>query len=299
MWGMNKSIKNSGIITSNKTAFSKKALGAFAFVFSLVFSLLLISPMLTKASFAKETSPKVDTTKVVSTLASVAYTALPKVSFHGEPNTVVLDPGHSPKRPGATSCSGVAEHVYNSTLTSAVAKYLKIRGFIVSVTRSPDGEATPGQRAKHATGKNLLLSIHHDSVQPQFLHYTNGNPCSYKAQGFSIFVSSKNAHFKVSLEAARVLGQSLRNSGLEPSVHHAENIPGENRQVLDKDLGIYLLDDLLVLKQAESPAILLEAGVIVNPVDDARVKTKEFHTKVAKAVAATVRYVATTFHVEE
>lgn len=34
-----------------------------------------------------------------------------------------------------------------------------------------------------------------------------------------------------------------------PSLHHAEPIHGENRELLDTTLGIYRFDDLTVLKK--------------------------------------------------
>jgi N-acetylmuramoyl-L-alanine amidase len=175
---------------------------------------------------------------------------------------------------------------------STIVEYLGALEIHVDVTRSPDGEISLEERAKNSAGKKLFISIHHDSAQQQFIQYVNGNPCSNKAEGFSIFVSSKNAFFQESLAIARVLGQSLRNSGLNPSRHHGEKIQGEDRQLLDEKLGIYLFDDLIVLKKAQSPALLLEAGVIISPVDDVRIKTKVYQLKIAEAIAAAIKVAA-------
>ena len=199
--------------------------------------------------------------------------------------SIILDPGHSPRKPGAKSCSGTYEYVYNNKLAEVVARYLSVLSLDVAVTKKPDAEFSLVDRASLSSGKTLFISLHHDSAQPQFIRRVNGNPCSEKAEGFSLFVSSKNAYFQESLAAAKVLGASLRVSGLHPSTHHGEPIPGENRKLLDEYCGVYLFDDLIVLKNAKSPAILLEAGVIVNPVDDARVKTLEHQQKIAEAVA--------------
>jgi hypothetical protein len=43
------------------------------------------------------------------------------------------------------------------------------------------------ERAGLTDGGALLLSLHHDSVQSQFLTMKKGRPCSDKAEGFSIF----------------------------------------------------------------------------------------------------------------
>ena len=203
---------------------------------------------------------------------------------------VVLDPGHSLSGPGAKSCSGTYEYVYNNSLTNTVVEYLAAQGIYVLVTRGPDGEISLAERAKMSAGKKLFISLHHDSAQPQFIQYVNGNPCSNKAEGFSIFISSKNVFFQESLAIARVLGESLRNFGLHPSRHHGEKILGENKKLLDENCGIYAFDDLIVLKKARSPALLLEAGVIINPVDDAKVTTKAYQRKIAEAIANAVKF---------
>ena len=71
--------------------------------------------------------------------------------------------------------------------------------------------------------------------------------------------------------------------GLKPSLHHSEPIKGENRELIDKELGIYIFDDLKVLKNSYSPAFLFEAGVIVNRKEEAIIKTLGFKEKILKA----------------
>ena len=59
-------------------------------------------------------------------------------------------------------------------------------------------------------------------------------------------------------------------AGEKPSLYHAEPIAGENRPLLAPPPGRASLDGLAVLKTATMPAVLVEAGVIVNPDDEAR-----------------------------
>lgn len=202
---------------------------------------------------------------------------------------ILLDPGHSKLRQGATSCTGLGEFAYNNGLVHFLYGHLARAGIRVDVTRDPEGEASLTQRALMARGRKLLLSIHHDSAQPQFIKMVNGRPFSDKARGYSIFVSGKNPFFKQSLAAARILGQALYDLGLRPSTHHGEPIAGENRPILDPMLGIYQYDNLIVLKQAQAPAVLLEAGVIIAPDDEVLVRTTDFRARVTKAVEQTIR----------
>ena len=198
---------------------------------------------------------------------------------------IILDPGHSPARPGTRSCSGGLEYAYNNDLLYTVYSYLKDRRIFVEVTRDPHGERSLMERAAASAGKKLFVSLHHDAAQPQFITRVNGNPCSEKARGYSIFVSQKNPQYERSLACARVLGRTLRELGLQPSTHHGEPIKGENRPLLDPELGIYRFDDLVVLKHARSPAILLEAAVIIHPEDDKLARSEDFQRRIAEGVA--------------
>lgn len=197
----------------------------------------------------------------------------------------IIDPGHSPKSKGAISCTGKSEHLYNETLSQYVVAYLLNQHIQVTLTRKPHEELPLKERTLLASGKTLFLSIHHDSVQPQFITWKNHLPVSNNAEGYSIFVSSKSKHYKKSLKYAHVLGVALRSKGFKPSKHHGEKIAGENRQLLDSENGIYLFDDLVVLKNSDAPAILFEAAVIVNPQDEARVASESYKRGIAESVA--------------
>ena len=79
-------------------------------------------------------------------------------------------------------------------------------------------------------------------------------------------------------DCARAIGEQLRKKGYVPSPHHVEPIRGENRPWAEPSNGVYYFDDLVVLKTATIPAVLLEAGIIVNRDDEialAETKTRE------------------------
>ncbi len=196
----------------------------------------------------------------------------------------IIDPGHSPKSKGATSCTGNSEYLYNDILSQYIITYLSNQRMPVTLTRTPHEEISLKDRALSASGKKIFLSIHHDSVQPQFITWKKSLPTSSKAEGYSIFVSYKNQHYEESLKYARVFGAALRGRGFKPSKHHGENIAGENRKLLDSENGIYLFDDLVVLKNSDAPAILFEAAVIVNPQDESRAVSESYKRGIAESV---------------
>jgi N-acetylmuramoyl-L-alanine amidase len=196
---------------------------------------------------------------------------------------VVIDPGHSPLSPGAIGCSGKKEYSYNSMLAKVIAGTLERKGVSVTLSKPYNSEQSLLNRSNAATTQSFFLSIHHDSVQQKFISSSTG--CSKKASGYSIFISQQNAHYDQSLQYARRLGEALIKKDLRPSRHHSEAIPGENRKVIDSRLGIYLFDELAVLKNTKIPALLFEAAVIVNPDDEIFANSVEYRQSIADAVS--------------
>ncbi|WP_299438699.1 N-acetylmuramoyl-L-alanine amidase [uncultured Rhodospira sp.] len=192
---------------------------------------------------------------------------------------VALDIGHTPSSSGATSARGRPEHAFNVDLARRVLAHMHAAGLDkAALIAEPDAEPDLWDRPRRAAalGAHVLLSIHHDSVQPRYLEHgtLEGRPARFSrhAAGYSLFVSGKNLFFEQSLAVARAIGGALGEWGLSPTLHHAEPIAGENRPLLDRDLGIYDFADLVVLKAAAMPAVLIEAGVIVHPEEEARLR---------------------------
>ena len=104
---------------------------------------------------------------------------------------------------------------------------------------------------------------------------------SDRFSGWSLFVSRDNVSFDRALVFASGLADSLLKKGLPFSLHHAEPIPHENRPILDHSRGIYAFDQLVVLRAAEAPAVLLEAGVIVNREEEWRAASPERRVLIA------------------
>ena len=81
---------------------------------------------------------------------------------------------------------------------------------------------------------------------------------------------------------------------LLPSLHHAEKIEGENRELIDKNRGIYRYDGLAVLKGATMPAVLLECGIIVNRREEELLNDPAYRMRIVAAIQrAITTYCAT------
>ncbi len=222
------------------------------------------------------------------TIAALALLA----SAPADAPLVMLDPGHTVGAPGATGVRGTPEVDYNDAFVAVLAPRLVRAGFRVEVTRRPGEELDLEARAARAkvAGAWLLLSIHHDSAQDRYLlrEERDGREAfraTRRIRGYSLFVSGLSLRYAASLRAARALGRQLLALGRRPTLHHAEPIPGEGRPLVDRRLGIYRFDDLKVLREATCPAVLLEVGVLVDPVDEAYVSDPGRREAMAGAIA--------------
>ena len=183
--------------------------------------------------------------------------------------------------PSSTGASGRVEYLYNLDLSTAVAEKLAAHGDRVLRTSADGREIALDQRSTQAPDANLFVSIHHDSMQQQFIDA--GRQREFR--GFSVFVSERNPHYAESLRCAKAIAERLVASGERPSLYHAQPIRGENRPLIDPQLGIHRFDDLVVLRTAPIPAVLVEAGVIVNPDEEARLARRETIQKLSTAIA--------------
>lgn len=207
---------------------------------------------------------------------------------------VALDIGHTLRDPGAISARGRTEFSFNATLAREVRAGLAVAG-IEAFPINEDGTIESLEQRTMAAKREraaLFLSIHHDSVQPRYLSEwtVDGHTHRYSDhfRGFSLFVSERNTAYHESLHFATLLGRQLLARGLTPTLHHAEPIPGENRPLLNDELGIYRFDDLVVLRTATVPAVLFEAGVIVHRDEELDLSDPAYRARHVRAVVAAV-----------
>lgn len=197
---------------------------------------------------------------------------------------IVVDTGHTPQRPGATGASGRVEYLYNLDLSNAVARDLAALNDRVARVSADGKEIDLARRTQQAPDADFFLSIHHDSMQQAWIDAG----WRRKYSGFSLFVSQRNPHYAQSLRCAQAIGEKLLSTGAKPSLYHATPIPGENRPLIDERLGIHRFDDLVVLKTAPMPAVLVEAGVIANPDEEKRLGEAETIARLANVIAQAV-----------
>ena len=209
---------------------------------------------------------------------------------------LVLDVGHTVENQGATSAHGVKEYVFNLRLAKEMEKALTDAGF-----RQTHLFVTPGRtkaqlfkrvERANALGADLFLSVHHNDVQERYKekweHAGESRPYSDRFAGHSLFVSRKNPRLADSLAFGHLLGIALKKQGLVYTRHHLENVPGEHRELLDPEGGVYRYDNLVVLMYTRVPALLMEAGIIINRAEELLLETPEHRDRIVQATLAAV-----------
>jgi N-acetylmuramoyl-L-alanine amidase len=210
---------------------------------------------------------------------------------------VAVDVGHTEEVPGAKSARGNYEYDFNLRLAKLIDQKLRDAGFsktmlLVTHGRTHAGLAERVERA-NSSGANLFFSIHHDSVPDKFLQKWTyeGEEHSYsdRFKGHSIFISNSNANPSASLVFGHLLGQQLKVRELRYTPHYTEKFMGSRQRILvDKEAGVYRYDQLIVLKDTNMPAVLLEAGSIINRDEEVALATSDRHERIAASAVDAV-----------
>ncbi len=174
-----------------------------------------------------------------------------------EARNVIIDAGHTYMEPGVISTTGEPELKYNLWFGTVLMWKLNKVGVFSEIVSN----LSLKDRVKYFNNSDvdLVISIHHDSTQPQYLG-TN------KYKGFSLFIyDRKNIHL------AERIGKELVSCGYSPSLHHAEDIDGERKTLLSEEYGVYQAN-FYILKYTRKPIVLLEVGVITNSEEEMKLR---------------------------
>ena len=230
--------------------------------------------------------------------SAVGEVKLTEARLPGRP-IVVLDAGHGGRDPGARSVSGAS---IEKDLTLLLARELRAelaeRGRVrVALTREDDRYLTLDQRAEIARklGASVYLSLHIDSAP---------NPAARGATVYSLSDVASDA------EAARLAAKenkageglssepdgSIRSMLSDLALREQMNASASlAERLVRKSAGRYLLRpephrfaDFRVLRHAEVPAVLFEAGYISNVEDEALLLQPEKRERIVAALAQAI-----------
>lgn len=228
--------------------------------------------------------------KSFSILAIAMSTLMPLGHAAGAP-LVAIDAGHTLSARGAKAAGdGRDELLFNVELARDVAAKLAERRIGARMANDPPrSKESFKDRVSAGNGADFFLSIHHDSAAAKDLTQVsdaNGRRWEDKAgkfKGFSIFVDPSDS---LGVSCARAIGAAMIRIGESPSRYHADPSFGEARPFVDEATGVHAFPGLAVARLRKTSMALLEAGVIVNPEESARLRTPATRAAIAGAVAS-------------
>jgi N-acetylmuramoyl-L-alanine amidase len=211
---------------------------------------------------------------------------------------LLVDVGHTAKSDGAMSARNVPEFQFNLHLAQRLVANLKAEGFATTRLLVTEGGARPSLGARVASANNwhadLFLSIHHDSVPDKLMEdwefEGKKSHFSDRFSGYGLFVSKSNADFDNSMQFAHLIGKQMRAQGIKFADQYTLPIMGKYRHdILDRDAGVYRYDHLIVLMNTKMPAVLLEAGSIINRDEEQQMASPERQDMTVQAVTTAVK----------
>jgi N-acetylmuramoyl-L-alanine amidase len=210
---------------------------------------------------------------------------------------VIVDVGHTVGDPGAMSARGATEYYFNLKLAEKVKQALLDAGFektVLMITKKPPYGGLFERAARaNAMPADLFIAIQHDSVPDRLLKNWDfeGKPYRYNDDwpGYALFISNDNPEHAASLLFGQFLGKALQAHGEKFTSHYILPIMGSRRRILvDPDAGVYRYDQLIVLQRTRMPALLIEAGSIVNRTEELELATDERRAATSAAIAEAV-----------
>jgi N-acetylmuramoyl-L-alanine amidase len=200
--------------------------------------------------------------------------------------TIVIDPGHGGKDPGAVGHKGLKEKDVVLSVGLKLKKELEEKGFTVKFTRSKDEFIELEKRPRMASdwGGDLFISLHCNAIE--------GKEKQQKTEGFKFYILRAGG----SEEDKAIARRENQAIALESGKKGKNEISPAEWIILDNQLALYAEKSALlaghlveafdggsikklqtgagqagfmVLVGAYMPAVLAELGFITNPTDGA------------------------------
>ena len=193
-----------------------------------------------------------------------------QVAIRRDPNiritdkTIVLDPGHGGKDPGAISPNGTKEKDVNLGIALKTESYLNALGYDVIMTRRTDTYVDLYERANIANRNNadIFISIHHNS---------NLNGSIYGLEILYCPRDSGTAKTEEQYPLAKAINEGIiANTG-------------------GKDRGIIQRPGLVVIRETKMSSILVEVGYLSNAVEESQILNDAYQNKVVQGIISGIQ----------
>jgi N-acetylmuramoyl-L-alanine amidase len=213
--------------------------------------------------------------------------------------TIVIDPGHGGKDPGAMSKSGMCEKNFVLDIGKRLRNLLRSKGsYDIRMTRETDVFVPLEERTDFANqnGADLFVSIHVNAsrspdvsgIETYYLSLANDEESRLTA-------SLENASADRGIrDLASLIGRILKTTKITESRAFANVVQSHLCQITKAyDRGVRRAP-FIVLIGANAPSILAELGFISNEQDEKLLNSEEYKDRLAKAIMDSIEdYVKT------
>jgi N-acetylmuramoyl-L-alanine amidase len=207
--------------------------------------------------------------------------------------TVVIDPGHGGRDPGAIGVGGLREKDLTLRLAKALGAGLEEKGFRVIYTRKDDRYISLEERTAIAESVqgDLFLSLHMNASRNRSAHGMETYYLDKNHERHALDLAARENG--ISLAQVNVLQQTLAMLHIEELSPHSRELAqavqgqvvrGLPRKQRPQDLGVKK-GPFYVLFLSNMPAILVEAGFITHRGEAKRLRNGDYLARIAEQMA--------------
>lgn len=208
--------------------------------------------------------------------------------------TVVIDPGHGGKDPGAISCRGFPEKELNLKIAKYLKEELEQRGYNAVLTRAKDVYLTLQQRVDIAKRNNAdaFISIHGNSNRSRRfrgaeVYYLSPTRLDSQGRALKLAKEENFYSYKLSQDAEAILWDIVLTKNYSLSVDLSRSI-----YFSFKSLGFKVESPkrapFYVLRLAYVPAVLVETGYLSNRYEEKFLRKASYQMQIAEAIALAI-----------
>jgi len=207
--------------------------------------------------------------------------------------TVVIDPGHGGRDPGAIGVGGAQEKAITLKIAKVLAAKLKERGFDVIFTRRGDRTMNLEERTAiaEAARADLFISIHVNSAPRRSVRGIETYYLDKNHERHSLTVAAReNGITRDQVDDLQRTLARLRVSELSGYSHYLASLV--QTELVRGSLSRYRVNDLgvkkgpfYVLFLSDTPAILVEAGFLTNRLEAKRLRDDDYVDALASQMA--------------